>query len=374
MPLTAAIAQRTPRRRAAPAPAGIRTTWIAVSAGGSFTCALDQTGQAYCWGENVNHKLGLGDSANVRTPRAVETPTRFTSITTGAMDACGVTRDGSAVCWGGAEGTGSMPRSAFGELRWRAMDLAGGGCGIAMDSTAYCWGPNRMGQLGSGRTTPGPSVGAEKVASPLHWKAIAAASNYRCALTGAGQAYCWGGPVAGGRPTPTPVPGNLVFQSLTAGENHVCGITQAGTAYCWGEAHDGSLGTAQNQRTMQPVAVTGTRTWKALSAGYDFTCGIASDNRAWCWGRNDYGAVGGGNLRHNIVPVPVAGTQTFTAISAGASHVCAIATDGSLWCWGDNADGGLGIARSQACRRTLGPGQVDVHPCAMAPTKVETPR
>ena len=372
-----ALAQRRALRPAGARPAaaaGVRTTWTAVSAGSAFTCALDQTGQGYCWGENASHKLGISDSINVRRPRAIETPQRFASIATGVLDTCGVTQEGSLVCWGGPLQQGTLPRSALGELRFRQIGLASGGCGVASDGQAWCWGPNGVGQVGNGHTSPAPTTGAERVEGGHRWQSVAVAGGYRCAVERDGQASCWGGVMAGSHSSPFRVPGAIRFQALAVGEHHICGLTKEGAAMCWGEAHDGSLGTTQNQRAVEPTLVAGGHTYKAITAGYDFTCALATDGHAWCWGHNDYGAVGSGTIHNSMVPTQVVGSQTFTAISAGPSHVCAIAADGSLWCWGDNGDGELGIARSQTCRRQLGPRQSEVRPCSMAPTKVQDPR
>jgi alpha-tubulin suppressor-like RCC1 family protein len=353
------------------AAAASRTTWTAVAAGSAFTCALDQTGQAYCWGENANHKLGISEEINVRRPHAIDTPQRFESIATGVLDGCGVTREGALVCWGGPEQGGTPPRSALGDMRFHLIGLASGGCGIAVDATAWCWGLNGVGQLGSGRSTPAPSAGAERVSGGRHWRSVAVAGGYRCALDQDGQAYCWGGIMAGNHNSPHGVSGGHHFQSLALGEHHTCGLTTEGAALCWGEAH--ALGTGQNQNAGEPTPVSGGHTFKAITAGYDFTCALATDGAAWCWGDNTYGVIGNGTTRSAPIPVQVSGTQTFTAIDAGVSHMCAIGTDGSLWCWGDNGDGELGIARSQTCRRLLGPGQAEERPCSMVPTKVLDP-
>jgi hypothetical protein len=379
--LTARAQAQRPRPRARPtrpAAAGrvivpAHITWTAVAAGSSFTCALDQTGQAYCWGENANHKLGIADEINVRRPRPIDTPQRFESIATGVLDGCGVTRDGALVCWGGPDQGGTPPRSALGEMRFRLIGLASGGCGIALDASAWCWGLNSVGQLGSGRSTPAPSTGAERVSGGRRWRSVAVAGGYRCAIDQDGQAYCWGGVMAGNHNSPNRVNGGHHFQTLALGEHHTCGLETDGTALCWGEAHDGSLGTAQNQRMLEPTPVAGGHKYKAIATGYDYACALAIDGHAWCWGHNDYGVVGNGTSRHALVPTQVSGTQTFTSISAGPSHVCGIGTDGSLWCWGDNGDGELGIARSQTCRRQTGPSQSEARPCSMAPTRVQDP-
>src|SRR5882672_6726800 len=48
-------------------------TLTQVSAGYDFTCALDTSGRAYCWGVNDNGELGNGNTADTTEPVAVNT-------------------------------------------------------------------------------------------------------------------------------------------------------------------------------------------------------------------------------------------------------------------------------------------------------------
>lgn len=86
---------------------------VAVSAGGAATCALDSTGQAWCWGSNGQGQLGtlsvpVGVASQV--PVAVDQPpgVTFTSISSGANHTCAIGDDDNIYCWGaaGALGTG----------------------------------------------------------------------------------------------------------------------------------------------------------------------------------------------------------------------------------------------------------------------------
>jgi hypothetical protein len=87
--------------------------FTALSCGRDYTCALDQFGHAYCWGDNADGQLGLGAAAAaggapVPVPTAVldGASGAFQQLSTGARHACGVSRaTGSVYCWGrGAEG------------------------------------------------------------------------------------------------------------------------------------------------------------------------------------------------------------------------------------------------------------------------------
>lgn len=370
---------RAARARVAAAPALPPFVWSAVSAGAGYTCGLDGTGQAYCWGENVNRKLGIADSINIRRATKIETPQRFASISTGTWDACALTREGAAVCWGGAL-TPSLPHSAFGDLRLRQIDYAVDGCGIANDGIAWCWGSNAGGRLGSGRTTPAPANVPERVAGTNRWQQVAVGNAVSCGLTTLGALYCWGTAARLGNagradsPVPAVVAGERVFTQVVAGAEHMCAIERGGAAWCWGENTSGALGTDRGPANgAVPMPVAGGLKFKALTAGSGYTCGLTTAGKAYCWGTNTNGVLGNGTPRSSTLPAPVAGTTVFASINGGTGHVCAMTEAGALYCWGDNADGELGVARPQSCRSLPGQPRA-VRSCAMAPIRVQDPR
>ena len=118
-------------------------------------------------------------------------------------------------------------------------------CGLARTGEAYCWGSNRETQLGDGKldtlsstTRDSASYQREptRVTGALPFESISAGRYHTCALTAAGEAYCWGsnahGQVGDGafieehrewyeypdnsRPSPTRVTGGLAFASISA--------------------------------------------------------------------------------------------------------------------------------------------------------------
>jgi alpha-tubulin suppressor-like RCC1 family protein len=64
------------------------------------TCALTETGQAYCWGWNGAGQLGDGTTTDQLVPTAVAGTARFSVIGVGGAMACGM-RAGTVSCWGG---------------------------------------------------------------------------------------------------------------------------------------------------------------------------------------------------------------------------------------------------------------------------------
>src|SRR5262249_54749211 len=101
----------------------------AISAGGSHTCALLESGDVKCWGANNNGQLGLG----------------IDNKTLG----------------GNGNEMKNLPPVNLGSNK-KAVAVAAGGshtCALLDDDTIQCWGHNDGGQLGLG-------VGTDKLTAP----------------------------------------------------------------------------------------------------------------------------------------------------------------------------------------------------------------
>lgn len=250
---------------------------VHVSAGRWHTCALDASGDAYCWGMNSAGQLGLPGNLFVSLPARVPV-LKFTALTARGDHTCGLTDDGRAYCWGsntrGAVGDGSNslhvhePTAVAGNLSFRSL-AAGAGCtcGVATDGTGWCWGLDGAGQLGDGAATlehrTPVMVAGRLTFAELH----PGLGTMTCGLTPEGDAYCWGRNLHGGlgdgmteeSPAPVPVAGVLRFRSLTVGGVHACGIAVTGLAYCWGSEYSTALGTAEDHADGLPHLVYGQR-------------------------------------------------------------------------------------------------------------------
>ncbi len=81
---------------------------VQVATGTNFTCALDSSGQLYCWGDASGGKLGLGDGAGVEydgrhmvlEPAAVPDMDDIAEVALGNGHGCARRRSGQILCWG----------------------------------------------------------------------------------------------------------------------------------------------------------------------------------------------------------------------------------------------------------------------------------
>ena len=132
-------------------------------------------------------------------------------------------------------------------------------------------------------------------------------------------------------PTSTPSEPSAVqiaatsFSSVYAGGAHTCALTAAGNAFCWGRGESGQLGVPAPTTTCQtdggpfscsmiPIPVATGLGFVRLALGGAHTCALLSDGTAFCWGNNASGQLGDGTTTNRDRPVPVSTGLKFTSI------------------------------------------------------------
>lgn len=135
--------------------------YVQMSGGAFLTCALSNTGQAYCWGFNDSGQLGDGTDTSRRTPVAVQQGgNAYVQVSAGGFYACGLTAAGQAYCWGhgtsGQMGDNSVTNRstpvAVQQEGSAYVEIGTGfrhACGRTAAGRLYCWGDNTVGQLGN---------------------------------------------------------------------------------------------------------------------------------------------------------------------------------------------------------------------------------
>lgn len=313
-------------KRTRPVAAAGALRFTRVSVGRDMVCGLDFSGQAYCWGQGW---LGDGQLHEAGTPPTpVAGGHTFVDIAVNSASACGLTSGGSIYCWAGGNGslgdgtynTGEVPTDISAGRSYEAIaSEAGTACAIATGGTVYCWGDNTYGQVGPGEGE-GPRVLAPTpIAASQPFRAVGVSVDATCALTDAGDVYCWGDNRAGAlglgqfdndeHPTPTLVPGGVQFSTLSGGEEGFCGLDPAGRLYCWSFA-----GSAERSGEAVPgvTELAGGVTFSQIDVGKGMSCGIATNGlqAAYCWihgSGNTNGYLGTGDTESYSGPVPIAG-------------------------------------------------------------------
>jgi alpha-tubulin suppressor-like RCC1 family protein len=148
---------------------------LAVAAGGDTTCVLLDGGEAKCWGANDRGQLGLGDAVAHPAPQpgaiALGAGRSATALGVGGAFACALLDTSQAKCWGdnrvmqlGAPIVGPaygddpnetgdfLPEAVQGGGRSLRGIVAGRAhaCAILDTHDVRCWGDNSYGQLGAG--------------------------------------------------------------------------------------------------------------------------------------------------------------------------------------------------------------------------------
>jgi alpha-tubulin suppressor-like RCC1 family protein len=143
--------------------AGDLPAFTGITAGSEHTCALDTTGEAWCWGFNRFGQLGQGSPGEtpLTRPSRVIGNLAATALDAGGVNTCALVVGGSVSCWGnnsnGELGTGTTTSSArptlvLGLRGATSVSAGGAACATLPGGRADCWGGNSSGQLGLGTT------------------------------------------------------------------------------------------------------------------------------------------------------------------------------------------------------------------------------
>ena len=354
---------------------------VAISAGYNHHCLLGGDGSVWCWGDNQYGQLGIGTIESAVMPVRVEgLPDRIRQVVAFDESTCAVTESGGAWCWGhngaGELGDGTRenrfaPTAVLG-LGSGIAKLAGANsginsaahmCAIKVDGSGTCWGLNYDGDLGDGTSDErvGPvrvSVTNEKLV------AMATAADTTCAITVGGAVRCWGrlwsdptGKTEEGSRADlsavTPLGLGSGVSSLVAISDSACALMASGEVRCWswGNALPFEASSAWSPGPV-PEAVTGLpgnmevvqlneTAWyvRPSQAAEDLRVSISGcatrGDRAWCWGDNHAGQLGDGTTTDRPSPIQVQ-TGGIAQLTLRPGEGMALLRDGSLVMWGND--------------------------------------
>lgn len=183
-------------------------TWISVSAGPTFTCAVRSTGTLSCWGDNSRSQLGDGTTTSRAAPTVIGVATTWTAVSVGALHGCARQSDSTLWCWGtnlngqvgdGTTATRTAPTqvAAVGTTAASVSSGAAHSCALRRDGGVTCWGAGGRGQLGNGSLADAPSpvtLAAPATATQVHaggHSTFAIGSAYASAVLASAPAGYW---------------------------------------------------------------------------------------------------------------------------------------------------------------------------------------
>lgn len=345
---------------------GLSGTPQRITAGENHTCVLMDDNTAQCWGSNNEGQLGIGvvgtDSA---VPVTVAGGFTITAIEAGEDHTCALDDAGNVYCWGdngfGQLGNGGGPDTGAGAQVFSGVTVLGVGnnhvCAADAPGTITCWGRNDAGQLALNSqlssdtpiTVPAPVGTADS---------LVAGDDFNCALS-SGAAHCWGANFSfqlgnnSTRPAAIPVApddGGSPLTNVTGlrAEHTIACALQGTEAKCWGQSDtdstdsvNGSDNTIETPRVLvntvpRPVidmAIGPQNMWATTSV---------ANEELWCWGDNAFHSCGiRGDTGELGAARQVDYFTTAAMISNGFSHTCAL-VGGVVQCIGSNNDAKLG--------------------------------
>ena len=305
---------------------GVRFQQVVAAA--AHACGLATDGRVFCWGDNTSSQLGV----------------RTTDLDCNLLQPNGWVQDFANAC-------STVPTPVETSLRF--VQLGAGPfhtCARTSGGQIWCWGDSNYG-LGDSAVT-GESDSLIRVANVAAFTTMAIGINHACASGADGQGYCWGGNYDGelGRgagasafgPTPAPINSSAFIKRWAVGQLHTCALTGAGEALCWGIGQSGQLGDSTTTSSQpDPVYVKTALRFTQVAAAGGSTCALESGTgAAWCWGENSSGQLGDGTTFDRLAPAPVLGGLSFHRLVmgtdswyGGAATTCG-SSEGRFYCWG----------------------------------------
>ena len=265
-----------------------------VAAGAYHTCALLETGNVRCWGDDQYGQANSYAAGDV------------VAVSGGALHSCALRSNGNVRCWGDPYYSSAIDGYSGGDAV--SVDSAGfNSCALLSSGNVRCWGfdpeddPRHLDvdNLYDGGDAIAASAGMENA----------------CALLESGNVDCWavvrhdpGNPDYGQSADYTG--GDAV--AVDSGGLHNCAVLSNGNIECWGW---NDLSQAADYTGGDAVAV---------GAGEIHTCALLETGNVRCWGYDTAGEL-----------APYDGGDAVELI-VGNRHNCVLLESGNVHCWGLN--------------------------------------
>jgi len=277
-----------------------------VGVGWNFSCALDSSGNVWCWGDGV-----IGDNVQLAlAPHKTKLPTgKATFLATGPETACALMDNQGAKsiwCWGTNANAGIAP----------------------LDAGAYFATPVKIALDASD---------ADEVAIGEFAICVLHAGRTRLRCQGDNSRGIFSDFASTGD---TLLPSSPIG-ALHMGEIHACDIDKDGNAACWGWNYFSAFGSTNQENVAPPLSLFAAT---AIAPAYQGTCAIVGGS-VQCAGNNGHGAAGDGTTGGTKgwgYPVQDAQQKALDNVVDVTLHrqfACATQKNGRVSCWGQNRDG-----------------------------------
>jgi alpha-tubulin suppressor-like RCC1 family protein len=275
-------------------------------------CLRSQDGQVVCWGASKDGSLGVGGQLayyDEPTPLVWEVPIAW--VTPSLMGTCAGSAEGETRCWGylpwsetGQQTSSSGESVPFMSGAAGIADFEGARCYVSAEGEVWCIGLVTKGLLGPGKVESGFVGEAQKVEGLSNVTKVSFDGISAVALRNDGTAVTWGtgGCYATGVGVPQHVESELVVPNIpgfvvdidqTVGTT--CALTDAGDLYCWGTNAFGEAGVGTLVPVPEPALVNPAGPpYAAISGAYTHIAALDANGAVWSWGDNELGQAGFG--------------------------------------------------------------------------------
>ncbi|MEM9453913.1 MAG: DUF4215 domain-containing protein [Myxococcota bacterium] len=307
----------------APVPVALPAAIEDLSLGDDFSCALLVNDEIYCWGEGADYQLASGDLIDVTTPALVmDLPAvDLVSIDAGGRGVCAVSAAGARYCWGYSE-TGNLGIAPINQLELSLVDFSGPVQQVVLSKPEYrgvicgVMGDDTIECSGDSTIVSGSDFsGAVGLFEPITYHLV----------------------------TPTPMPLVSDVQGMDIGDGFACVRTSV-DVQCWGDNSQRQLGQGGTSTVDIPVPnpVMGLGVVDEIELGNQFAC-VRTGGTVQCWGDNSGLQTGDPSATTDqSLPVEIPGLADAVDIDAGEDHACALRATGVVSCWGEDGFGQLG--------------------------------
>ncbi|MDB4992767.1 MAG: repeat domain protein [Myxococcaceae bacterium] len=258
-------------------------------------CGLKPTGAIVCMPSAANPEVGPPPGPPV---------TDAVDLAAVPHQLCASRRDGSVTCWNMDADVPVVVRQEVVEGVHDAVSLTSGGetiCALRSDGKATCFGDGIVTTSGVMRPTmvggahDFGEVGAVSDLAFVGWPNVE-----DCATLLTGQTVCWAPPRIDMKEAPRRLHLKLAPMSLppayrieaTSFHAAHCALTKAGDVYCWGDSSYGRLGVGRPPEQPSPRAIEGVTDVREVVASDSRACARNASGAITCWG--------GGKLPHAV--------------------------------------------------------------------------